>query len=61
MLKKLMNFYKDEEGATLIEYALLVALIAIAVIAAIATLSGGISTIFTKVGTKLSTEGNKVN
>jgi pilus assembly protein Flp/PilA len=33
-MKKIMDFIKDEEGASLIEYALLVALIAVAAIAA---------------------------
>ena len=27
-MKKLINFFKDEEGATMVEYGLLVALIA---------------------------------
>ena len=30
MIKKLMNFFKDEEGATMVEYGLMVALVAIA-------------------------------
>ena len=34
MIKKLINFFKDEEGATMVEYALMVALIAVALIAA---------------------------
>jgi pilus assembly protein Flp/PilA len=33
-MKKIIDFIKDEEGASLIEYALLVALIAVAAIAA---------------------------
>ena len=29
MLQKMINFFKDEEGATMVEYALMVALIAV--------------------------------
>ena len=35
MIKKLINFCKDEEGATMVEYGLMVALIAVACIAAV--------------------------
>ena len=32
-MKKLINFFKDEEGATMVEYGLMVALIAVVCIA----------------------------
>jgi pilus assembly protein Flp/PilA len=32
-MKKLIRFFKDEEGATAVEYAIMVALIAIVIIA----------------------------
>jgi pilus assembly protein Flp/PilA len=35
MIKRLINFFKDEEGATMVEYGLLVACISIAAIAAL--------------------------
>ena len=35
-MKKLINFFKDEEGATMVEYGLMVALIAVVCIAAVA-------------------------
>ena len=35
MFQKLMNFFKDEEGATMVEYALMLALIAIVCIVAV--------------------------
>ena len=35
MIKKLINFFKDEEGATMVEYGLMVALIAVVCIAAL--------------------------
>jgi Flp pilus assembly pilin Flp len=44
------TFIAGEEGATMVEYALMVALIAAACVAAVNTLSGGIQTRFTQVG-----------
>jgi pilus assembly protein Flp/PilA len=44
----------EERGQTMTEYALLVALIAIVLIAAIQVLTGGISHIFNGAGAKLS-------
>ena len=38
-MKKLINFFKDDEGATMPEYALMVALIAVVALAAV-TLTG---------------------
>ncbi len=46
-------FVKDEEGATMVEYALLVALIAIVVIAAALFLGEQISSKFSEVGATL--------
>jgi Flp pilus assembly pilin Flp len=44
-------FRNDEEGASLVEYGLLVALIACACIAAITALGGSISGLFNGIGT----------
>lgn len=49
MLNKVMNFLRDEEGATAIEYALIIGLIAIVIVAALITLNGGLTGLFTKV------------
>jgi pilus assembly protein Flp/PilA len=49
----LKNVLKNEEGQDLIEYALVVALIAFAAIAGMSTLATDINTAFTDVGTKL--------
>ena len=38
MFKKMINFFKDEEGATMVEYALMLALIAIVCIFAVTAL-----------------------
>jgi len=48
------KFTKDEQGANLVEYILLVALIALAVIAAVTFLSGEIGNKFSDTGSKLS-------
>ncbi len=53
MLTFVKNFVRDEEGATMIEYGLMVALIAVAMIVAIGALTGGLGNVFTDVGTKL--------
>jgi pilus assembly protein Flp/PilA len=47
-------FAQKQEGATLAEYALLLALIAVACIAAIGILGGRISTLFTDIATALN-------
>jgi len=49
-LKKML---RDEDGVTAIEYALIAALIAVAIIAALTTLGGKISNTFDTVSTKL--------
>ena len=49
---------KNEDGASLVEYILLVALIALAVIAAVIFLRNQVSTKFNDAGSKLSTNGN---
>jgi Flp pilus assembly pilin Flp len=46
---------KDEDGASLVEYILLVALIALAVIAAVIFLRNQVSTKFNDAGSRLST------
>jgi pilus assembly protein Flp/PilA len=45
---------KKEEGATMVEYGLLVALIALASITILTTLGGDIKTLFTTVDTKVN-------
>ena len=49
------KFAKDERGAGLVEYILLVALIALAVIAAVVFLRGEVSSKFSEAGSRLST------
>ncbi|TML66609.1 MAG: Flp family type IVb pilin [Actinobacteria bacterium] len=52
------KFTKDEQGANLVEYILLVALIALAVIAAVIFMRGQVSSKFNEAGSKLSSNGN---
>jgi len=51
------RFGQDERGASLVEYALLVALIAIVCIAAISFLGGQTGSKFSSVGQSLSSAG----
>ena len=48
------RFNTDERGAALVEYALLVALIAVVAIAALTLLGGDVSEKFTEVGSSIS-------
>jgi pilus assembly protein Flp/PilA len=50
----LNRFVRDESGATAIEYSLIAALMAVALIAAVPTLGNAISTSFTNIATQLT-------
>jgi pilus assembly protein Flp/PilA len=54
-MKKLMRFLKDEEGVTAIEYGLIAALIAVAIIVALTTAGEALNAIFGRVSTELQT------
>ncbi len=51
---KIQNMLSREEGQDLIEYALVVALIAFAATAGMNTLAGNINTAFSQIGAKLT-------
>jgi pilus assembly protein Flp/PilA len=51
----LSRFVRDESGATAIEYGLIAALIAVAIIGVLSALGTQLSTTFTSVKTSLST------
>jgi pilus assembly protein Flp/PilA len=53
----LARMMKDESGATAIEYGLIVAFIAVAVIGVFGTLKGDIEDLFKDIGTKLVLPG----
>jgi pilus assembly protein Flp/PilA len=58
MIKKLMNLFKDEEGATMVEYGLMVALIAIVCIVVITSLGSQLNIKFNQVATAVSAAGS---
>lgn len=59
MLNKMMNFLRDEEGASAVEYGLIVGLIAVAIIVVLGLVGGGLENLFTKASTKLDEAANK--
>ena len=57
-MEKLINFMKDEEGATAVEYGIMIALISIMIIAAVAIIGRQSNWIFTEAHTMISQETN---
>jgi pilus assembly protein Flp/PilA len=55
LYSKIQNLMQREEGQDLIEYALVVALIAFAATAGMGTLANNINTAFTNIGSTLTT------
>lgn len=49
MLKKMERFIRDEEGASAVEYGLIIGLIAVALVVVLGLLGGGLNNLFTKV------------
>ncbi len=59
MTRAINKFLKNRAGATAVEYALIVALMAAVIVVAIHSLGGALETAFSDIGTKLtSTTGN---
>lgn len=54
-MKMLLKFFKDEEGATAIEYGLIAALIAAVIILATTTLGTRVRDTFTTISTAMPT------
>ena len=52
-MKMIKKIFKNEEGATAIEYGLIAALIAVAAITAMSSLGTNLSNTFTKVSNRL--------
>ncbi len=48
-MERIRKLFKDESGASAVEYGLLVALIAVVIIAAVTTLGGNLSSQFNSV------------
>lgn len=57
-MKKLMKFFKDEDGATAVEYALMIALIAGVIIVAVTNLGSYSNDKFTAVGNAINAAPN---
>ena len=53
-MKKLMRFLKDEDGVTAVEYGIMVALIAVAIVGTVTAIGGQLNTLFGTVKTKLT-------
>jgi pilus assembly protein Flp/PilA len=57
MLGTFSKLMRDESGATAIEYGLIAALIAVAIITVLGSVGSNLSKVFNTVSTKLSTAG----
>ena len=58
MMDKVTEFLRDEEGASAVEYGLIVGLIAIATIAALVLMGGGLNNLFNKASGQLTNAGS---
>ncbi len=58
MMNHIMQFVRDEEGATALEYGLLAALIAAAIIGAVTALGQTVSTTFTNISDSMAAAGS---
>jgi pilus assembly protein Flp/PilA len=58
MIKMIEKLFKNEEGQGLVEYALIIALIAIALIAALGFLKNGVGNVFNNASTELANTGS---
>ncbi len=57
-MEKIRNFFKEESGATAVEYGLLVALIGVVIIGAVTALGTTLATKFNAVSTAVSGAGS---
>ncbi len=55
MLKQLINFCRDEEGSTAIEYGLIASLVSVAAISALTQMTNSVNALYTTVSTSLNT------
>ncbi len=53
MLRTILNFVRDEEGASAVEYGLLAALIAAVIIAGVTTVGSNLQAVFEFIGGKI--------
>jgi pilus assembly protein Flp/PilA len=57
-MERIKNFFKDESGASAVEYGLLVALIAVVIIGAVTALGTSLSGKFTEAAATIAAAGN---
>jgi pilus assembly protein Flp/PilA len=55
MIKSIVMLFRDEGGATAIEYGLIAALISVVIIAAVTLVGSNLSGVFNSIATALST------
>ena len=53
------KFFQNESGATAIEYGLIAALIAVAIIGAVSAVGGSVSTTFNEISTDIDNAGGE--
>lgn len=58
-MEKVLRFLKDEEGATAVEYGLMVALIAVAIITAVTVLGDNLVDTFNEVAEEVGGDGEE--
>ena len=58
MMKKLIGLVRDEEGQGMVEYGLIIAVIAVALVAALVTLRGGTSGVFQNASDQMSSNSS---
>lgn len=54
MARALRSFWKDQSGAAIIEYPLILALISVVMVGSLVQISGSLDLIFTKIATEMS-------
>jgi len=54
MKEKLKGLLKNEEGQGMVEYGLIIGLVAIVLVTALTALNGGLNSVFTKITTTLN-------
>lgn len=54
MIKQIQNFLREDEGASAVEYGLIVGLIAVVIVTVLTSTGTSLNTLFEKVGGKLS-------
>jgi len=55
MLKKINNFLREDEGASAVEYGLIVGLIAVVIVGVLMSSGTNLNTLFTSISDELST------